>query len=196
MNGKKAETLAGQYSALASGTAQEGSPAEAKLFTATESTVSGFDAVTGSMSGTSAFSETPTVAALARLAPTAGASAEDLAVLDALGADLPADGSPVAGTPATPAFTPPTAAQVAQASTQAAKVSGRASQHMNLANQTMAQAQQLTQMSQQSQPDDEAAPVDDEAAGAAPGAQSAERAPVDLAAAETDDRSGRHTPAR
>ncbi|OBG71419.1 hypothetical protein A9X05_28360 [Mycobacterium sp. E3298] len=196
LNGKQAESLAGRYSALASGTVQEGSPADAKSATATESTVSGFADVSASMPGTSAFSATPTVAALARLAPTDGASAEDLAVLDALSADAPAYASPAPETPGAPPITPPTVAQVAQASAQAAKVSGQASQHMNVPNQTIGQAQQLAQTSRQGQPDEETAPSDDAAAGAAPAAQGAERAPVDLATAEPDEGSGRHARVR
>ncbi|UXA07114.1 hypothetical protein KXD96_02840 [Mycobacterium sp. SMC-2] len=189
LNGKKADALAGEYSALATGTVQTGSPAKAKVTTAAESTVSSFDAVSGSMSGVSAFSELPTVAALARLTPTEGASAQDLATLSAFSAD--AAPTPVAETPA---VTPPTMAQVAQASAQAAKVSGQASQHMNLANQTVGQAQQLAQMGQQGQPAGEDAPAEDaEAAGPAAGAEGAERAPLEHATLDTGEGSGRHT---
>lgn len=188
LNGKKADALAGRYSSLATGTVQQGSSAEATAPTAAESTVSSFEAVSASISGMPAVAGAgaPTVAALARLAPSKGASAEDLALLSAFGGDAPAATTSVPEAPATPGFAPPTMRQVAQASTRAASVSGQASQPMNLVNSTVG----LAQTGQQGQP------AEDEAAGAAPGTPGADRAPVDRAAADSDDGSGRHTPAR
>src|SRR5258708_4491874 len=54
LNGKEADGLTSQYAALAVGAAQKGTPASpATRRTAEESTVSGFEAISSSMSGMS-----------------------------------------------------------------------------------------------------------------------------------------------
>lgn len=98
----------------------------------------------------SAFTAAPTVASLARLAPTTGDSPEERGVLGALKSD---GATPVetAAAAATPAATAPTLSQVAQASGQLAQMSGQISQPMNFVNQMMGQVQQLASTGQQRQ---------------------------------------------
>jgi hypothetical protein len=124
----------------------------------------------------------------------------------------PTPAPPVPTAPDTPAagpapvFTPPSAAQASQASAQAAKASANIAQPLNVANQsvsqTMQSVQQIVSMAQQGEgagtpvadpmltsETDEAEPRDEDKTtlaekveGAAPGAGTAERAPVDAVA--------------
>ncbi|MGD1240067.1 EspA/EspE family type VII secretion system effector [Mycobacterium seoulense] len=157
---------------------------------AEETTAGDFKAISASMS---AFTAAPTVASLARLAPTTGDSPEERGVLGALKSD---GATPVetAAAAATPAATAPTLSQVAQASGQLAQMSGQISQPMNFVNQMMGQVQQLASTGQQRQgatppvetATEEPAPAGATSAGNGDGAGSgtagAERAPVDVAA--------------
>ncbi|OBG63247.1 MULTISPECIES: EspA/EspE family type VII secretion system effector [unclassified Mycobacterium] len=202
-NGKKAETLAGDYSALAAGTVQTGSDAKAKKLTSEETTVSSFAAISDSMSGPSALSATPPAAAPAGAAR--GSDDERAPLAAQMGAsESPAYGasqtsdttSPDATTPSAPTTTMPTVAQLSAMSGQAAKVSSQLSQPAQLTSQAMGQLQQMIQTSQQGQ--GAAAPAEGagaeeaafqgevEGAGAGFGAAGAERAPVEVAAAGTE----------
>ncbi|UXA07112.1 hypothetical protein KXD96_02830 [Mycobacterium sp. SMC-2] len=201
-NGKKAESLANRYSELAAGTVQTGSDAKAEKATSEGTTVSSFAAISDSMSGMSALSATPPVAAStvaanrsedqrAPLAAQASASEPS-----GYGASQTSDTTtPDATTPSTPTTTMPTVAQLSAMSGQAATVSSQLSQPAQLANQAMGQLQQMIQTARQGQ--DGAAPAGDataeeaalaghEGAGAGLGAAGAERAPVGLAAAGTE----------
>lgn len=198
-NGKKADALANQYSELAAGTVQTGSDAKAKKLTSEETTVSSFAAISDSMSGMSAVSAAPPVAASTG---AANGSEDERAPLAAqMGAsESPAYGAsqisdtttPDATTPSAPT-TMPTVAQLSAMSGQAAKVSGQLSQPAQLTSQAMGQLQQMIQTAQQGQgaaaPAQEAAteetafPGEVEGAGAGLGAAGAERAPVEVAAA-------------
>lgn len=198
-NGKKADALANQYSELAAGTVQTGSDAKAKKLTSEETTVSSFAAISDSMSGMSAVSAAPPVAASTG---AANGSEDERAPLAAqMGAsESPAYGAsqisdtttPDAPTPSAPT-TMPTVAQLSAMSGQAAKVSGQLSQPAQLTSQAMGQLQQMIQTAQQGQgaaaPAQEAAteetafPGEVEGAGAGLGAAGAERAPVEVAAA-------------
>ncbi len=199
LNAKKADVVASKYAEAAAGTMQKGSLAEAEVAEAGQSTVSSFDAISSSMSGMSAVSETPTAAS----PPTANGSGRESAPLGALsdeGETPSGSGAPAAaGVPETPDKAPPptptapmpTVSQLAQMSGQASKLSGQLSQHANLVNQAMGQIQQLAQMGQQGQgaaaPAEEAARAEDvESAGADAGTAGAERAPIDVATAGSE----------
>ncbi|OBH39606.1 hypothetical protein A5692_00540 [Mycobacterium sp. E342] len=173
-----------EYGAVAEKAIPTSSFARIEIKGAEATTTGDFKAISASLS---AFSAAPTVASLASLAPTAGDSPEERAVLGALKSDGAAPvetATPVATAPA------PTLSQVAQASGQLAQASGQISQPMNFVNQMMGQVQQLASTGQQrpqaTPPVENAAqePAPADAAvvgngdGAAPAAPGAERAPV------------------
>ncbi|MGD1344830.1 EspA/EspE family type VII secretion system effector [Mycobacterium seoulense] len=202
-NANKANALAAQYSQLAAGTVQHGSPAQSKVATAGQSTVSSFEAISNSMSGVSALAQTSSGT---EPVEADGGSENERAPLSAQmsASETSEDGSLEAPkTSDTTASSPsgatmPTLAQVAAMAGQSSKLSGQVSQHMNLFNQAMGQIQQLSQMAKQGPeaaiPGEEAeaaggeAVLTGDAAGAEAGlsAAGAERAPLAAAAAGTE----------
>ncbi|OMC15305.1 MULTISPECIES: EspA/EspE family type VII secretion system effector [unclassified Mycobacterium] len=203
-NGQQADSLAKGYEALATGTVQEGSMAEATVATSGQSTVGSFDAVSNSMSGMSALSATPPIAAPAKADNRSEDERAPLGSQMSAASGTLADAKPETPdktTPSTPAVPMPTVGQLAQMSGQASKLSGQLSQHSQLVNQAMGQIQQLAQLGQQGQgaaaPAEEAELADDvEGAGAGLGTEGAERAPIDVAATDAQQVSGQHVRVR
>jgi hypothetical protein len=184
------DAMAAEYSAVKEQAPIPGTFAKIEVVGADETRVSSFADVSNSMS------PMPTLNSLLS-AGSPSLSPEEREVIGALtGSDeAPAEAGPpelVEATPPAPVFAPPTLSQISQASGQLAKTSEQASQHMNLANQMMGQVQQVAQMSQQGQgaaaPAEKAATTEDaslagDVEGAGAGAEGAERAPIDVAQA-------------
>ncbi|OBG68459.1 MULTISPECIES: EspA/EspE family type VII secretion system effector [unclassified Mycobacterium] len=194
--GNKAKALSDQYTALAAGTVQTGSPASAVVTTSEESSVSSFEAVSNSMSGMSGVSR---VSAAPASSTGAAHRSDDEHAQPAAGVSAGAAPAPVtAGTPASPetpeatqpaapTVTMPTVAQLAQMSGQSSKLSSQLSPHEAMFNRAMGPLQQLVETGElQSQDAAEEIQGEAEDAWAGAGAGSAGRAPVEVGAAGVD----------
>src|SRR5690349_1254356 len=94
LNAQKADGLTSQYEALATGTVQEGSMAEATVAISGQSTVGSFDAISSSMSGMSALSATPTAASPAGAARDSEGERAPLSTQLRAASEAPADATP------------------------------------------------------------------------------------------------------
>jgi hypothetical protein len=178
----KHDDLVDKYNKDAAGSVATGTT-PAKVAVAEKSTGSSFEAISSSMSGTSAMPD------IAMLAGVAGGLGDERALRSAPTDDgeTPEDETPAE--PETAASTMPTLDQLAAISGQAAK----ASEPMNVANPTIGRLQQIASMAQRGQ--EAAAPAEEtaaeeaaaeeaavagdvEGAGAASGTSAAERAPI------------------
>ncbi|WAC89806.1 EspA/EspE family type VII secretion system effector [Mycobacterium sp. Aquia_213] len=192
-NGKKADALADSYAQLVAGIVQNDSVAQSAVSVVGGSTVSSFEAISAGLSTASAIAGGPPVASPA--AP-AGERAEQRVRQDAQlsaagpgGAAAPAAPAADYASPSTPTGTMPTLVQAAAMSGQSTNLSGRVSQPDTLVNQARGQLRQLAQTDAQEREPVRPELVGEEAApaGGAVGAGAAERAPIAVAPARSEE---------
>ena len=202
-NGNKANDLAADYAAQVQRAQSLTTPAPsdgvaAKVATAEESTVSGFDTIAASVPGTTGTASSA--------GPGTGVSGDrDTSDARTTEDETPGRGSPEAPAapqtpgetmPSAPGVATPTLAQLAAASGQSAQLSGRVSRPEDLVKRAIGRVQQLASTAQQSRGaaesaegtgGAEAAPEEAVLVGAA-GAETAGRAPLDAAAVASEQR--------
>jgi hypothetical protein len=186
--GKTADALAANYSELATGIVQKGAFAQTKVAAAGESTVSSFEAVSASMSGTSAFAGGQPVASPAGPANERVMRDAQPSAADSRGAAAPeAPQAPDYASSSAPTGTMPTLVQAAAMAGQATNLSGRVSQPETLVNQARGQLRQFAQTAPEgreaAEPADEVRAQEAARAGASPATQGTERAPIAVAPA-------------
>ena len=163
LRGQKADALTIQYAELGAAAAQQDTPlAQTDVAAAVESTVSSFEASSGSLSGMSAM---PDIATLARLSGVASGSGDESASPSALmgEGESPGDGPP--------AFTP---SQVAAMLGRGALSGSPVGQRTNPGKRT----RRVGAAAEEAAPKESALATDAEGAGA----EAAERAPIDVGA--------------
>jgi EspA/EspE family len=183
-NSNRAEALIPAYEGAAAGTVQAGRLVQSEVAERAQSTVSSFEAIANSMSGTLAGAY---ASGAASSAAAARASADERATRGAAAGGPPGPAVPAA--PASAGLTMPSLAQLSALSGQAGKASGQLSAHANVVNQATGQVQQVAQMGQRRR--EAPAPADGatlegdvEATGAGVGTEAAGRAPVEVEADE------------